>query len=128
MFAHVSLGVTDFHRSLLFYDAIMEVLGFSRLFGDVKEGFMAYGPEDGFFIINTPLDTTKTAIASAGTHICLKAPSKQAVDDFYQAALSLKGRDAGPPGLRPHYAEDYYAAFVLDPDGHKIEAVARLTH
>lgn len=126
MFAHVSLGVTDIHRSLLFYDAVMATLGYERLFGAEEEGFMAYGPEEAFFIINLPLNENKTPTTCNGTHLCFKAPTKSAVDEFYQVALEKGGQGDGPPGLRPHYAEDYYAAFVLDPDGHKIEAVARL--
>jgi catechol 2,3-dioxygenase-like lactoylglutathione lyase family enzyme len=58
-------------------------------------------------------------------HIALLANSRAAVDAFYHAALAAGGRDNGPPGLRPHYHPDYYGAFVLDPDGHNIEAVCR---
>jgi catechol 2,3-dioxygenase-like lactoylglutathione lyase family enzyme len=125
MFAHVSLGVTDFTRSLLFYDAVMKPLGYERLFGAEDENFMAYGPEESFFIINTPLDESQSPRACNGTHLCFKAPSTEAVDEFYQVAIKMGGVCDGPPGLRPHYADDYYAAFVHDPDGHKIEALAR---
>lgn len=64
--------------------------------------------------------------ACNGTHLCFKARSKEMVDAFYKAALAHGAQDDGPPGIRAHYAEDYYAAFVRDPDGHKIEAVARV--
>ena len=58
-----------------------------------------------------------------GQHIAFRAPDRAAVDAFYAAALAAGGRDNGPPGLRPNYHPDYYAAFVLDPDGHRLEAV-----
>ncbi len=127
MFAHVSLGITNIEKSLGFYDTVMEALGYSRLFGDVKEKFMAYGPEDSFFIICEPLNETKKVVACNGTHICLKAPSKEAVDQFHKLSIKNGGQDDGPPGIREEYATDYYAAFVLDPDGHKIEVLARVT-
>lgn len=126
MFAHISLGVSDFARSLAFYDRVLSALGYTRLFGDEADGFMAYGPEDSFFIINTPLELDHGPVkACNGSHLCLKAPNPHAVDAFYQAALEMGAECAGPAGLRPHYAKDYYAAFVRDPDGHKIEAMAR---
>ena len=85
---------------------------------------MAYGPEERFFIICRPLDENRDAAPSPGTHLCFRAASRAAVDAFHRAALDHGGTCDGPPGLRPHYAEDYYAAFVRDPDGHKLEAVA----
>ena len=127
MFAHISLGVTDLDKSIEFYDAVMKTLGHDRLFGDAEEGFMAYGPQNCFFIINTPLDESRgPAKACNGTHICLNAPDKESVDLFYKTALELGGSCDGAPGIREHYAPDYYAAFIRDSDGHKIEAVARI--
>ncbi len=126
MFAHVSIGVTDFGRSLNFYDSVMKALGYDRLFGDENDSFMAYGPEDSFFIINLPLDESKKAQACNGTHLCLKAETKDHVDGFYAEAINRGATCAGEPGLRPHYSKNYYAAFILDPDGHKIEAMTRV--
>ena len=124
MFAHMSLGVTNLKRSLAFYDATMLVLGYERLFGSEEEEFMAYGPQEAFFIINRPLDEQgPEPVATNGTHICFKAPSKEAVDAFYDIALENGGTSAGHPGLRPEYSSNYYAAYVKDPDGHKIEAL-----
>lgn len=126
MFAHISVGVSDMSRSLKFYDAVMAALGYGRLFGKAEEGFMAYGPQDSFFIINTPLEPKRGAVqATNGTHLCFKAPSPEAVDAFYKAAMEHGAQDGGTPGLRPHYSANYYAAFVFDPDGHKLEAMAR---
>lgn len=126
MFAHISLGVSNMERSLEFYDAIMKTLGHGRLFGDEHEGFMAYGPQEGFFIINTPLEPERGKVqASNGTHLCFRAATPEAVDAFYKAAMEHGAKDGGAPGLRPHYSANYYAAFVFDPDGHKLEAMAR---
>lgn len=127
MLDHISVGVSDFERALKFYDAIMKALGHDRLFGEAENGFMAYGPERGFFIINTPIEPERGQVqANNGAHYCFNAPSPEAVDAFYKAALEHGAVDGGAPGLRPHYAADYYAAFVLDPDGHKLEAMARV--
>jgi catechol 2,3-dioxygenase-like lactoylglutathione lyase family enzyme len=127
MFAHVSLGVSNIKRSLAFYDPVMATLGYDRLFGAEEEEFMAYGPEDSFFIINRPLEEERgEPQATNGTHICLKAPSKEAVDEFHKSALEQGGTSNGEPGIRPQYNATYYAAFILDPDGHKIEALFHL--
>jgi catechol 2,3-dioxygenase-like lactoylglutathione lyase family enzyme len=126
MFAHVSIGVSDFARAKSFYNAVMPTLGYGFLFGE-GDAMAAYGVDDSFFIINTPLDPARgPAQYNNGGHICFKAPSPNAVQTFYQTALDHGGVDAGPPGLRPHYSDDYYAAFVFDPDGHKIEAMTRI--
>lgn len=126
MFSHISIGVKNISQSIEFYDAVMNELGYGRLFGDEGEGFMAYGPEESFFIINTPLDKSYEAMACNGSHICLKAKNKNAVDAFYNTAIKLGAKDGGAPGLRPHYSDDYYAAFIFDLDGHKVEAMARV--
>lgn len=126
MFAHISIGVRNIQASVVFYDAVMNALEYGRLFGNEDEGFMAYGPEESFFIINTPLDESREAVACNGSHICLKAKDKNAVDAFYNVAIKMGAKDGGAPGLRPHYSEDYYAAFIFDLDGHKIEAMARV--
>lgn len=124
MFAHVSIGVSDFKRSKSFYDVVMDALGYAYLFGE-DDVMAAWGQDDSFFIINTPLDLGRGAPqACNGSHLCFKARGKRGVDQFYKAALESGARDAGAPGIRAHYADDYYAAFVYDPDGHKIEALA----
>lgn len=124
MFAHVSIGVTDFTRSKVFYDSVMGALGYDYLFGE--DGVMAaYGNSQSFFIINSPLDPARGETAACnGSHICFEARGKKGVEAFYQAALENGAVDAGALGIRAHYADDYYAAFVFDPDGHKIEALA----
>jgi catechol 2,3-dioxygenase-like lactoylglutathione lyase family enzyme len=127
MFAHISLGVLDFKKSKGFYDAVMNALGYDFLFGEEYD-MAAYGQGDSFFIINTPIDPARGAVAATnGTHVCFKARGKREVDLFYKIAIEHGANDAGAPGFRSHYADDYYAAFVFDPDGHKIEAVAYIS-
>ena len=110
-------------RSKAFYDAALAPLGFKRMH-DLDFG-SGYGPsrEQALFWIGTPLDKSKRAAAAPGSHIAFAARDREAVDAFYAAAIAAGGRDNGKPGLRPEYTPSYYAAFVLDPDGHKVEAV-----
>lgn len=126
MFSHVSIGVKDLKRSMAFYDAVLKTLGHRRLFGDEAHGFMAYGDPKAYFVVGLPLDETKVAQACPGSHFCFSASSRQAVENFYKVALQSGGTSDGAPGFRKHYADDYFTCFVYDPDGHKIEAMARV--
>ena len=126
MIDHVSIGVSNIEVSAKFYDAVLATLG-SRRVMEFLPHTIGYGPaEHPIFWINVPLDETRPASAGNGTHFFLRATNRAAVHAFYEAALKHGGTDDGPPGLRPHYHADYYAAFVRDPDGHKIEAVTHL--
>jgi catechol 2,3-dioxygenase-like lactoylglutathione lyase family enzyme len=119
---HVSVGVADIARAAAFYDAILAPLGQRRAFA--ADGlFVAYGRmgEDLFFV-TLPHDEGP-ADPGNGVHICFSAPSRPAVDALYEAALAHGGTDDGPPGLRSEYDRRYYACFVRDPDGNKIEAL-----
>ena len=122
MLDHISLGVRDLTVSGAFYDAALAPLGYRRV---LEKGIgMAYGPGPDrtgmmFWIVGPNAD----ASATRGSHVAFAAPSRAAVDGFHAAALSAGARDNGAPGLRPEYSENYYGAFVLDPDGHKVEAV-----
>ena len=119
--SHVSVGTNDFARSQAFYDAVLGALGIPRMM--TFEGDSAgYGREFPEFWIGPPHDG-KPAAAGNGWHICFNAERREQVDTFYEKALQLGGTDEGKPGLRPQYTPDYYAAFVRDPDGNKIEAV-----
>jgi catechol 2,3-dioxygenase-like lactoylglutathione lyase family enzyme len=120
--AHVSAGSRDMHKSVAFYDPVMKTLGAFRAM-DIMPYAVGYGvaknePE---FWIQLPSDQ-KPATAGNGVHFCFDAATRKIVDDFYAVALSHGGKDAGPPGLRPDYTPNYYAAFVYDPDGNKLEA------
>jgi len=124
MIDHASLGVTDLRRSRTFYDAVLRPLGLVRIvdFGDDRGS--DYGAAPGS--IGVEFTITKEAdrvFPSEGSHLCFRSLSRQAVDAFHAAALGAGGRNDGAPGLRPQYHADYYGAFVLDPDGHRIEAV-----
>jgi catechol 2,3-dioxygenase-like lactoylglutathione lyase family enzyme len=111
---HVSLKVSDYARAQAFYDAALAPLGISRLFGG--DGFAGYGEGRPFFWIGQG--------ENAGyCHVALAAADRAVVDAFYAAAMVNGGRDNGAPGIRAHYHPNYYGAFVLDPDGHNIEAV-----
>jgi catechol 2,3-dioxygenase-like lactoylglutathione lyase family enzyme len=120
MIDHVSVGVSDLERAARFYEAALAPLGLSRLVTrPVTVGFGKSYPE---FWINLRAGMAEVAPES-GVHICLRARAAADVDAFHVAALSAGGRSDGAPGLRPHDRVRYYAAFVIDPDGNRIEAV-----
>jgi len=117
MIDHVVFWVTDMARSKAFYDRALSPLGLARITGD-DHAFAGYGvPGKGYFWIG-PAKEPPT-----GTHVAFAAADRATVHAFYDAATAAGGRDNGKPGLRPQYAPTYYGAFVLDPDGHNIEAV-----
>jgi catechol 2,3-dioxygenase-like lactoylglutathione lyase family enzyme len=119
MIAHISIGVSDVTAARAFYDAALAPLGYRCLYpGDDSAG---YGADDAAFWL---LQTTQPVPANpkSGLHICFVAPSRAAVDAFHAAALAGGGKDNGKPGVRPDYDANYYAAFVVDPDGYRLEA------
>ncbi len=122
MIDHVSVGVRDLERSRRFYDAALLPLGLVRILD-----FEGRGSDYGAMAAPLGVEFTITAEGAvsptAGMHICLRAPSRGAVRAFHAAAVGGGGRDDGAPGFRPIYHRDYYAAFVLDPDGHRVEAL-----
>ena len=119
---HVSLPVADLQAATAFYDAALGALGYLRAFTAATA--VGYGSEPGKDKLCLKL-TPAAANAGPGFHLAFSAPSEAAVIDFHTQALAHGGRDNGPPGPRPHYGPDYYAAFVIDPDGHALEAVYR---
>ena len=124
MIDHVSLGVGDLARSRAFYDAVLAPLGYERRY-DVDDA-SGYGPPRPHPLKEQALPFWighESGGASRSGHVCFRAPRRSAVDAFHQAALAAGGRDNGAPGLRPQYHANYYAAFIVDPDGHRIEAV-----
>lgn len=119
MIDHVSVGVSDLARSREFYRRALTPLGFAEV-GQWRDGAVdvAFGLEEADdFVISVAYP------AGPSVHVAFAADRREQVDAFYAAALAAGGRDNGPPGLRPEYSEGYYGAFVLDPDGHNIEAV-----
>lgn len=117
MLDHVTIGVRDLERSKVFYDAILYPLGIERLYAE-GETFAGYGiGSKAFFWIG------QREAAQTSAHIAFATENREVVDRFHQAALAAGGIDNGTPGLRLHYHANYYGAFILDPDGHNIEAV-----
>lgn len=117
---HLSLGVRDLGRAARFYDAVMATLGWARVWDTVKGvGYGRPGEGDKIALFPRP----NAAPPGPGFHLAFDVPSRAAVDAFHRAGIAHGGLDDGPPGLRPHYGPAYYAAFVVDPDGHKLEAV-----
>jgi len=120
MLHHVSFPVRDLALSGAFYDAALGALGFRRVFeDDTAIGYGLVDDED-LFCLKLRDDANP---ASAGFHLAFAAPDRPAVDRFHATALAIGGSDNGAPGLRRDYGAHYYAAFLIDPDGHRIEAV-----
>ncbi|MGQ3299528.1 VOC family protein [Reyranella sp.] len=119
MFDHVSLGVADIARTRKFYDAALKPLGYTRL--SDGETSLGYGDKDVGLWIGKSARPVK-ADSDSGLHFCLVAQNREAVDAFYASALAAGGADNGKPGVRADYSPTYYAAFVIDPDGYRIEA------
>lgn len=121
---HVSIGVPDLQQARPFYDAIMSALGAPKVYD--RSDAIGYGercrPNDTqATFLAVYLDASN--IAESRRHWCFKAASRAQVDAFYAAGLATGGRGDGAPGLRPHYHEQYYAAFLIDPAGNRVEAV-----
>ena len=119
MFDHVSIGVKDIEASKRFYDATLKPLGYVSKYAKGTDA--GYGKEAIQLWLGQTDSPVKEDMAS-GLHFCFVAPTRKAVDQFHAAGLKAGGRDNGKPGLRPNYGPTYYAAFVIDPDGYRIEA------
>ena len=120
MIDHVSLAVSELDRSVVFYDRVLACLGLTKMVD--LPATVGYGKRYPEFWINLRPDRAPAADDS-GMHVCLRAPGIEAVDAFYATALDNGGVGDGEPGARPDYGPTYYAAFVRDPDGNRIEAV-----
>jgi catechol 2,3-dioxygenase-like lactoylglutathione lyase family enzyme len=119
MIDHLSIGVRDVARAKRFYDAALKPLGYRCL--SESTGSLGYG-DDAIRLWVGAAERPVPPDAKSGLHVCFGAPTRQSVDAFHAAALAAGGRDNGGPGLRTDYGADYYAAFVVDPDGYRIEA------
>ncbi len=120
MLDHVSIGVRDIARSKRFYDATLKPLGFACKSADA--GSLGYGATDTIGLWIGVSDHPVPPHDQSNLHFCFAAPSPQSVDQFHAAALRHGGRDNGRPGPRADYGPNYYAAFVIDPDGYRLEA------
>ncbi len=125
MLDHASIPVSDLERSARFYDLVLNVLGYRRV--KDRYGAIGYGPENRaapvFWILSK--SDSNPATAGIGLHISFQSDTREKVDAFHRTALLAGAEDAGGPGERPEYTQPFYGAFVLDPDGFKIEAVCR---
>ena len=121
--SHVTLGTNDKDRAARFYDAVLGALGFTRLPRPADRA-LAYdrNGEGPILYIYTPEDG-RPATWGNGTHLAFLAEARDHVHLFHERALALGGMDEGAPGPRPHYGPTYYAAYVRDPDGNKLQAV-----
>ena len=122
MFDHLSVGVKDLSQAAAFYDAALAPLGHVRLFESPRA--VCYGPR-GYNGAEPPFAILPAADAMPGArfHLAFAAASRDAVDRFHAAAVAAGGTDDGPPGIRMNYNPGYYAAFIVDPDGYRVEAV-----
>jgi catechol 2,3-dioxygenase-like lactoylglutathione lyase family enzyme len=119
MINHISIGVRDLARAKRFYDAALKPLGYTCL--SDSPGSLGYGRESVALWVGTA-EHPVPPDPQSGLHVCLDAPTRKGVDQFHAAALKSGGRDNGKPGLRADYGANYYAAFVVDPDGYRLEA------
>jgi catechol 2,3-dioxygenase-like lactoylglutathione lyase family enzyme len=115
MIDHIGVAVTDLEKSTAFYTKALAPLGYTLLrnFPDMAAGF-GVAPKPDFWV--------GKGSDAKHAHVAFRASGRAQVREFYAAAIAAGGKDNGAPGLRPHYHEHYYGAFVLDPDGHNIEA------
>ena len=117
MFDHITLRVRNFGKSLAFYRAALAPLGFEAQSLDEGGKSVGFGPK------GAPALWLSEGTPHSAAHVAFKSPTRSGVSQFYEAGLKTGGKDNGKPGPRPDYGNDYYAAFVFDPDGNNIEAV-----
>lgn len=120
MIDHVSVAVRDLAAAVRFYEAVLATLGFAKL--EDRPATVGFGKQYPEFWINLRTDMAPLP-ANSGAHVCFRAHGTDPVDAFHAAALAAGGTSDGAPGLRPQHGEGYYAAFVHDLDGNRIEAV-----
>ncbi len=120
MIDHVSVAVRDLDASARFYDAVLGALGLTKL--AARPATVGFGKSYPEFWINLRKGLAPVSPES-GAHVCFRVRSTELVDAFHAAALAAGGASDGAPGLRPHYSDGYYAAFIRDLDGNRIEAV-----
>jgi catechol 2,3-dioxygenase-like lactoylglutathione lyase family enzyme len=120
MIDHVSVSVRDLAASARFYEAVLGALGFTAL--EKRPATVGFGKTYAEFWINLRADA-QPAPANGGAHVALRARSTELVDAFHAVAVANGGSSDGAPALRPQHGEGYYAAFIRDPDGNRVEAV-----
>jgi|SRR5215510_2203519 len=123
MIDHVSIAVRDLDRAARFYQAVLGAIGYEQL--ERRPHTVGFGKKYPEFWINLRAAMAPVA-ADSGTHVGLRVRATELVDAFHAAALTAGGSSDGAPGLRPQHGEGYYAAFIRDPDGNRVEAVTFL--
>jgi catechol 2,3-dioxygenase-like lactoylglutathione lyase family enzyme len=123
MLGHLSFGVFDMVRAIAFYDAALAPLGLTRVWTNSKG--VGYGPPGRGDILALKRQAVAVTPPGPGFHLAFNASTRAAVDAFHAEAVRAGGTDNGLPGLRLHYGPTYYAAFVIDPDGYRLEAVCQ---
>lgn len=120
MIDHASIGVRSIAAAKAFYDAVFAPLGYScQSSGD---SYLGYGTPEGTQLWLLAASSPVTPDPNSGLHFCFQAPTRASVDAFHKAALAQGGKDNGAPGVRADYGSNYYAAFIIDPDGYRMEA------
>jgi|SRR5262249_27426812 len=120
MIDHISIAVRDLDAAARFYEPVLGRIGYAKL--EVRPTTVGFGKRYPEFWLNHRPDMY-TVAPDTGVHVCLRAPTAAAVEAFHSAALAHGGASDGAPGLRPQHGEGYYAAFIRDPDGNRVEAV-----
>jgi len=119
MISHISIGVLDLAKAGRFYDAALAGLGCKRLYDSAEAlGYGAESPELWVMKVERPVKADE----ASGLHLCFDAADRAGVEAFHKAGIKAGGRDNGKPGLRKDYGDSYYAAFVIDPEGYRLEA------
>ncbi len=129
MFDHLSIGVTDLNKCLTFYDAVLKPLGVSRMFAMNDRGIAAYVGDGQISFWLYSKDANQANLGEMPSpprfHLAFRAGDRASVDAFHAAAIANGGTDEGAPGIRAQYHPNYYAAYVRDPNGYKIEVVCQ---
>lgn len=120
MIDHVSIAVRDLALSARFYESVLAEIGLRKIV--VRDDTVGFGKAYPEFWLNSRPDMPEVS-PDCGTHVCLRTREADRVDRFWKVALDKGATDAGPPGMRPEYNARYYAAFIIDPDGNRIEVV-----
>ena len=118
MLSHVSIGVADLARAHRFSDAALAPLGYTCLSAGSQLGYGRESPQLWVAEVKHPVAPDP----ASGLHVCFDAPTRASVEAFHAASLAAGGHNNGAPGLRADYGPNYYAAFIVDPDGYRIEA------
>jgi len=120
MIDHVSIPVSNLLTSAAFYESLLSEIGYRKLAS--KEGTIGFGKKYPDFWLNERIALDTTGL-NDGCHVCLRASSAEEVMAFYKKALALGAQSYGAPGLRPHYSDNYFAAFIIDTDRNRVEVV-----